>query len=74
MWWVKSHGIDHSYLANIFILTKMQVSSVYHNHSRLLNFGASLQLLKLLAEQVRPQHVDMKKAEPFLTPPFMFAS
>ena len=31
-------------LAKIFILRKMQVSSVYHNYSGLLNIGALLQL------------------------------
>ena len=43
MWWVYFEEFDYSFLAKIFILTKVQVSSAYHNYFELLNIGDLLQ-------------------------------
>jgi cytochrome b subunit of formate dehydrogenase len=51
--------VKFRYLANIFILTIMQVSSVYHNYSGLLNFGDLLQTSLVLKIRVKPQYVEM---------------
>ena len=55
IWWVTSKRLDHWYLANIFIPTKVQISFVYHNSLGLLNFGALLQesTIAILKSQVQ---------------------
>jgi hypothetical protein len=53
------------FLANIFILRKMQISSVYHNYFGLLNIGALLQRSVFLGPTAHIQ--DMEKAGLTLT-------
>jgi hypothetical protein len=45
---------------------------VHHNFIGLLNFGALLQIVKLLDAWEAPQDIVTKKAEPTLTLPSLF--
>jgi hypothetical protein len=54
---------EYIFLANIFILRKTQVSSVYHNYSGLLNIGALLQRCLLWETLATPLYVEIKRQD-----------
>jgi hypothetical protein len=54
-------SVECRFFAKIFILRKMQVSSVYHNSLGLLNFGALLQKSVFSWQMVHIQDVGSQK-------------
>ena len=69
--WVAFGGKKYNFLAMIFILTKMQVSFVYHICFGLLNIGALLQKDAIFGQMLSILHIDIEtgKAEPIVTLP-----
>jgi hypothetical protein len=62
---------QHTFLAKIFILRKMQVSFVYHICLGPFNLGASLQVSSVLTGLHQPQHLVPNKSRAKNDPAFI---